>query len=150
MIKIRSSKDFCAGIMFVAIGGTGMGIAQAYPFGSAARMGPGYFPSLISGLLVTLGLFISLRGLVVDGHKLGNFHFKPLLLVFASVVLFGFALEHFGLMIAIFTLVVLASLGGQKFRTREVFILAGILAVGSFFVFIYGLRLQIPIWPFSY
>jgi hypothetical protein len=150
MIKIRSSKDFCAGMMFVAFGSAGMWMAQAYPFGSATRMGPGYFPSLISGLLITLGVIVALRSLVMDGHKLDNFRFKPLLLVLASVFLFGFALQYLGLMIAIFTLVVLASLGGNEFRTREVFILATLLAGGAFLVFVYGLRLPIPIWPFSY
>jgi len=127
-----------------------MVMAQAYPFGNSARMGPGYFPTLISGLLITLGVLVALRGVVVEGHKPGNFHFRPLFLVLASVVLFGFALERLGLMIAIFTLVVLASLGENEFRKREVLILASILAMGSFLVFIYGLRLQIPVWPLSY
>ncbi len=147
MIKIRSLKDFLAGLMFAAFGGAGLGMAQAYPFGTAARMGPAYFPTLISGLLITLGLFVALRGLVVEGSKLDTFHCRSLFLVLASVVLFGFALERLGLMIAIFTLVVLASFGGSEFRKREVLILAGILATGSFLIFIYGLRLQIPVWP---
>jgi len=150
MMRIRSSKDFSAGMMFIAFGVAGMGMAQAYPFGNSARMGPGYFPTLISGLLITLGILVALRGVAVEGHKLGNFHFRPLVLVLASVVLFGFALEQLGLLIAIFTLVVLASLGGNEFRKREVLILASILAMGSFLVFIYGLRLQIPVWPLSY
>jgi hypothetical protein len=149
-MKIGSPKDFCSGLMFVAFGGAGMWIGQNFPFGSAARMGPGYFPILISGFLVILGLFIALRGLAEEGRKLGDFHFKPLLLVLSSMVLFGSALENLGLMVAIFILVILASLGGQQFRTREVFLLAGVLAMGSFLVFRYGLGLQIPIWPFSY
>ena len=91
-----------------------------------------------------------LDGLAVEGRKLANFHFKPLLLVLSSIVLFGSALEKLGLMVSIFILVVLASLGGRQFRSREVFFLAGILAAGSFLVFSYGLGLQIPIWPFSY
>ena len=150
MIKIRNIKDFSAGLMFIAFGSAGIGMAQAYPFGTAARMGPAYFPTLISGLLITFGVFVALRGLVVEDHKLGTFHFKSLFLVLASVVLFGFALERLGLIVAIFTLVVLASLGGTEFRLRRVLVLAAILAVGSTLVFIYGLGLQIPIRPFSY
>lgn len=150
MIKIGSSKDFCAGLMFIAFGGAGMWIGKNYPFGSAARMGPGYFPILVSCLLFILGLVISLRGLTVEGRRLGGFHLKPLLLVISSIVLFGSALEKLGLMVSIFILVVLASLGGRQFKAREVFLLAGILAAGSFLVFGYGLGLQIPIWPFSY
>ena len=147
MIKIRGPKDFWAGLMFTAFGGTAIWMAQAYPLGRAARMGPGYFPTLIGGLLVAFGLFIALRGLAVDGHHLDSFHFKPLLMVLASVVLFGFALQYLGLFVAIVTLVVVASLGGHEFRLREALILAAILAAGSVAIFSYGLKLQIQIWP---
>ena len=150
MIKKCCSKDFCAGLMFIAFGGAAMGMAQAYPFGNAARMGPGYFPTLVGGLLMILGAFVFIRGLVIPGQKPGNFHFRPLILVLTSMVLFGFALESLGLMIAIFTLVFFSSLGGNEFRFRGVLILAAILALGSFLVFIYGLGLQIPTWSFSY
>lgn len=148
MVKIRSPKDFWAGSMFVAFGGAGVWMAQAFPFGSAARMGPAYFPTVIGGLLLVLGLFIALRGLVVNGHGLGRFHFRPLFMVLASIALFGIALQHLGLIAAIFILIVCASLGGHEFRMREVLISATILAVGAVAVFIYGLKLQIKIWPF--
>ncbi len=150
MIKIRSFKDFFAGLMFVAFGGAAVWMAQGYPFGNAARMGPAYFPTLVGGLLILLGALVALRGLTVPGQKPGTFHFKPLILVLTSIVLFGFALERLGLMIAIFTLVVFSSRGGSEFRFRGVSVLAAVLALGSFLVFIYGLGLQIPTWPFSY
>jgi hypothetical protein len=148
-IKIRSAKDFFAGLMFVAFGGGGLAMAQAYPFGSAARMGPGYFPVLICSLLAILGLFVVARGLTADGRKLAGFHGNPLLLVLAGIVLFGFGLESWGLTASIFLLVVLSSLGGHEFRTREVLLLAVLLTAGSLAVFIVGLGLQIPIWPYS-
>ena len=119
MIRIRSFKDFFAGLMFVAFGGAAVWMAQAYPFGSAARMGPAYFPTLVGGLLIILGAFVVVRGLAVHGQKPGSFHFRPLILVLASIVLFGFALEHLGLMIAIFTLVVFSSLGGTNSDTAR-------------------------------
>jgi hypothetical protein len=150
MIKIRSLKDFFAGLMFVAFGGAAVWMAQAYPFGNAARMGPGYFPTWVGSLLMILGAFVVARGLVVPGRDPGNFHFRPLILVLTSIVLFGFALEPLGLMIAILILVVFSSLGGKEFRFRGVLVLAAFLALGSFLVFIYGLGLQIPTWPFSY
>jgi len=150
MIRFRSLRDFCAGLMFVAFGGAAVWLAQAYPFGNAGRMGPAYFPTLVGSLLIILGAFVVVRGLAVHGQKPGSFHFRPLILVLAGIVLFGFTLERLGLMIAIFTLVVFSSLGGSEFRYRGVLFLAAVLALGSFLVFIYGLGLQIPAWPFSY
>jgi hypothetical protein len=150
MLKIRGPKDFWAGIMFAAFGGAGTWMAQSFPFGSAARMGPAYFPTLIGGLLFVIGLFIAFRGLVTKGHTLGRFHLKPLVLVLTSVVLFGLVLQHLGLFSAIFILIFFASLGGHEFRMVEVLILAAILTAGSVIVFVYGLKLQIQLWPYSY
>lgn len=150
MLKIRGPKDFWAGIMFAAFGGAGTWMAQSFPFGSAARMGPAYFPTLIGGLLFVIGLFIAFRGLVTKGHTLGRFHLKPLVLVLTSVVLFGLVLQHLGLISAIFILIFFASLGGHEFRMVEVSILAAILTAGSVIVFVYGLKLQIQLWPYFY
>jgi hypothetical protein len=150
MIRIRNLKDFLAGLMFVAFGGAAVWMAQAYPFGNASRMGPAYFPTLVGSLLILLGAVVVVRGLAVRGQKHGNIHFRPLILVLAGVVLFGFALERLGLIIAILALVFLSSLGGTEFRFRGVLALAAGLAVGSYLVFIYGLGLQIPPWPFSF
>ena len=150
MIKIGNPKDFFSGLMFIAFGAVGIGMAQAYPFGSAARMGPGYFPTLVCGLLLFLGALIMLRGIVLVGPKVGKFHWKPLLWVLGSIVIFGFGLQYSGLVISIFILIVFSSLGGYEFKTREVLLLAISLAAGSVMVFVYGLGLQIPIWPHSY
>jgi len=150
MLKIRGPKDFWAGIMFATFGGAGTWMAQSFPFGSTARMGPAYFPTLIGGLLLVLGLFIAFRGLVIKGHAVGRFHVKPLVLVLTSVVLFGLILQHLGLVSAIFILIVFASLGGYEFRMREVLILATILTAGLVIVFVYGLKLQIQLWPYFY
>jgi len=149
-LKIRGPKDFWAGIMFAAFGGAGVWMAQSFPFGSPARMGPAYFPTLIGSLLFILGLFIALRGLMVKGQRVGHFNLKPLLMILASIVLFGFTLKNLGLVCATFTLIVFASLGGHEFRMREVFILATILAAGTVAVFVYALKLQIQVWPKFY
>lgn len=125
-------------------------MAHSFPFGSAARMGPAYFPTVISALLLFFGLFIAFRGLVVNGHGIDRFHLKPLFMVLASIALFGLALQHLGLISAILILILFASLGGHEFRVREVLILAAILAVGAVAVFVYGLKLQIQIWPYYY
>lgn len=150
MIKIGNPKDFFSGLMFIAFGTVGIVMAQAYPFGSAARMGPGYFPTLVCGLLIFLGALIMLRGIILLGPKVGKFQWRPLLWVLGSIVLFGFGFQSLGMVISIFILIVFSSLGGDDFKTREVLYLAIFLAAGSVMVFVYGLGLQIPIWPHSH
>jgi hypothetical protein len=133
--------------MFVAFGLAGMGLARAFPYGTAARMGPAYFPTVVAGLLAAFGLFIALRGLAVAGERVGRFHFKPLFLILMSLALFGFVLERIGLFGAVFALVVLASLGGNGFRLRETLLISTGLAIGTVLLFVYALKLQIPVWP---
>jgi len=136
--------------MFIAFGGAGVWMAYSFPFGSAARMGPAYFPTLIGGLLTIIGLYIALRGVVSGDDRMNRFHFKPLVMVLVSIALFGFVLQHVGLVFAIFAIIIFASMGGHEFRMREVLMLATILAVGTVAVFVYGLKLQIQVWPFYY
>jgi hypothetical protein len=150
LLRIRNPKDFWAGLMFIAFGGAGVWMAYSFPFGSAARMGPAYFPTLIGGLLTIIGLYIALRGVVSGDDRMNRFHFKPLVMVLVSIALFGFVLQHVGLVCAIFAIIIFASMGGHEFRMREVLMLATSLAVGTVAVFVYGLKLQIQVWPFYY
>ena len=147
MMMIRSPRDFWSGVMFVAFGVAGVWLARAFPYGTAARMGPAYFPTVVGGLLAAFGVFIALRGLAVDGERVARFHLKTLVLILAGVSLFGVALERIGLLAAVFILVVLASLGGHGFRLRETLLVSAGLALGTLLVFVYALKLQIPVWP---
>jgi hypothetical protein len=147
MIKIRNPKDFWSGMMFLAFGGAGMWMAKAFSFGTAARMGPAYFPTVIGGMLAAFGLFVAFRGLVVNGEGVGSFHLKTLFLILASIALFGLTLQYLGLFCAVLILVVIASMGGHEFKIREALIVSACLAAGSVVVFVFALKLQIPIWP---
>lgn len=147
MISVRHPKDFWAGVLFLLLGGAAMWLARGYMFGSAARMGPGYFPTVLGGLLSFLGLILAGRGLVVDGRAVMRFHWRPLLLILGSVILFGWGLPHFGLVLSIFVLVIVSAFAGHDFRPREVALLAVVLGAGSVAVFVFGLKLQFPVWP---
>lgn len=146
-MKIRDPQDFWAGLMFVALGSAFIWLARNYAYGSAAKMGPGYFPTMLGGILIALGLITLLRGLAFHGEAVGRFNWKPVLLVLGSLVLFGLTLQWLGLVVAIFALIIISSLGGHEFKLKEVLILAVMLTVGSVAIFNYGLQLQFPIWP---
>lgn len=157
-MKIRSHRDFFSGLMFVSVGAAFAIGATNYSIGSGARMGPGYFPLMLGVLLGILGLGVILGALTVDtadGEPIGRIAWKPLLLIIGANLVFGLMLgglpsigvPAMGLIVAIYALVVVASLAGSSFRMKSALILATILAIGSYLVFILGLSLQFQVWP---
>lgn len=148
-MQIRDAKDFWSGVMFAAFGIFFIVFAREYDMGTAARMGPAYFPTVLGGLLLLLGIFVAIKGLAArtsDG-RVEPFHFRPLLLVLGAVVAFGLLLRPAGLLVALATLVVVSSLGSHEFRLRDVLLLTVGLAVLVVIVFIYGLSMTVPVLP---
>ncbi len=146
-MKIKAPKDFWAGLMFIGFGIGFAAVAQNYQMGTAVRMGPAYFPTMLGGLLAVLGLAILVQSLVAAGPKVPAFVFRPLILIIVAIVLFGVFLKPLGLVIASAVLVGLGALGGHEFRWKEVAILYAVLVVFSVLVFVKGLGLPFPIWP---
>jgi vacuolar-type H+-ATPase subunit I/STV1 len=149
MAKIPRPKDFYAGLLFVAFGVFAVIIARNYPLGTAARMGPGYFPRLLGILLIVLGTALSLTALRGRGPPLPGWKWRPVSIVLLSVVAFGLVLTHAGLVLSTIGLIVLASTASREFRLRESVISGILLAALSVGVFVIGLKLQLPIWPGS-
>ena len=148
-MKIRDAKDFWSGVMFVAFGLGFVVFARSYDMGTAARMGPAFFPTVLGGLLFAIGVIVAIKGLSAraEEHRVDKFHFKPLLLVLGAVVAFGLLLRPAGMLVALATLVFVSSLGGDQFRLRDVLLLTVGLAVLVLAVFIYGLGMTIPVLP---
>ena len=157
-MRIKSQRDFFAGLMFSAVGVAFAWGATHYSIGSGARMGPGYFPLMLGILLAILGLIIVFGALVVeteDGEPVGRIAWKPLGFIIGSNLLFGVLLAGlpsvgipaFGLIVAIYGLTFVAAMAGDEFKAKEVAILATILALGSYLAFVVLLKLQFPVWP---
>lgn len=157
-MKIKSQRDFWAGLMFIAVGiGFSWG-ATRYNVGEAARMGPGYFPLVLGVVLAALGAFIIFEALVVeteDGEPVGKWAWRPLGFVIGANVLFGIllgglpslGLPHMGLIVAIIGLTFVAALAGDEFNWKEVAVLSIVLCIVSYLAFIVLLKLQFPVWP---
>ena len=149
-MKIKSQKDFWSGLMFVAIGlGFAWG-ATNYKFGSSARPGPGFFPVGLGLLMAILGGMVLFKALVVeteDGEPIGPWAYRPLLIIMASVGLFGYTLPLLGMAVALPIMIVMCSLAGDEFHWKDAIISVVVLTVGSWFIFLYGLKLVIPLWP---
>jgi Tripartite tricarboxylate transporter TctB family len=148
-MKINDAKDFWSGVMFAAFGLFFVVFSQQYDLGSAARMGPAFFPTMLGGLLLLLGIITMLKGLTTKSaaSKVDRFHFKPLLLVLGAVVAFGLLLRPGGLLVALAALVFISSLGSDEFRLRDVLLLTIGLAVLVLIVFIYALDMTVPVLP---
>ncbi|GAB4404938.1 MAG: tripartite tricarboxylate transporter TctB family protein [Rhodoferax sp.] len=155
---IKRPKDFFSGLMFCCVGVAFAWGAGAYDLGHAASMGPGYFPRLLGLLLAALGLVILVRAVLSrrpDDGPIGPWAWRPLLFIVAAngvfgVLLVGLPALHLpamGLMAAIVGLTLLASLAGERFKLREALALAGVLALGSYLVFVLLLKLQLAVWP---
>ena len=149
-MKIKSEKDFWAGLMFVVVGVAFAWGATAYNFGSSARPGPGYFPFGLGIILAILGGLILFKALTIEvegGEKIGSWPMRPGLWILGAVVLFGLALPRLGMAIALPLLIAVASFGGDEFHWKEVLINGIVLTLGSWAIFIKGLGLTIPLWP---
>jgi hypothetical protein len=131
----------------VAIGVGTIILGSRYTLGSAARMGPGYFPRILGILLIVLGAVLALRATRTSGPPLPRFHWRPLVVVLGSVVLFGAIVNWMGVALSTVILIVAASAASREFRPREALIAGVLLATLAVGVFVIGLQLQLPIWP---
>ncbi len=146
-MKIRAPKDFWAGLMFIVFGLAFAIVAQNYQMGTAVRMGPAYFPTMLGGILAVLGLVILIGSFVTEGPEVPRFFFKPVILVVIGTALFGALLKPLGVVVATAALTIVGALGGVDIRWKEIAILCAVLAGFAVFVFVKGLGLPIPIWP---
>ena len=147
-MKIKSPKDFWAGLMFVGFGLFFVIWALIhYQMGTAVRMGPAYFPAVLGGLLAVLGAFVLFGSFAIEGPPVPAFSYRPLILISVACVLYGYLMKPLGLVGATAALVYVSALGGHEFNWKEVTILYLILIAFSWLVFVKGLTLPFPVWP---
>jgi hypothetical protein len=145
MPLVLRNKDFWSGVMLIAIGVLAVTIARNYPFGTSLRMGPGYFPSLLGGLLVLGGLHLLVKGLRSSDMIESGWSLRALILVPLSLVLFGFLMDRAGFIPALMVLIFGSAAAGKEFNLVEVLVLAVGLTILSVAVFIWGLGLPYPL-----
>lgn len=147
MAKIRHPKDFASGLMFVAFGAFDLVVASTYPLGTAARMGPGYFPRILGILLILFGAILALRALKLQGEPIRFGSLTRPAIVLGSVVIFGVMVPWAGLVVSTIVLILVSSAASPEFRWKEAVIAGCILAAAAVLGFVWGLGLQFSIWP---
>ena len=140
-----SARDVWAGAMFIAVGGGAILVARGYTLGSALRMGPGYFPTVLGAGLVLFGLYLLARGLRRPEPITGRWSLRALVMLPLSLVLFGLLMEHAGFVPAVAVLVFASAAAGTEFKLVEVLGLTVVLTGLSVGIFIWGLGLPYPL-----
>ncbi len=148
-MRIRSQKDLASGLMYLAAGLAFAIVSSTYTMGSATRMGPGYFPFWLGVILAALGAVLvagSTRSRA-EGESLTAWDLRGLTVVLFSVVAFGLLLRPMGVIVSVAALVLLASFASREFSLKATLLNAGALIAISLVIFVYGLGLQLPVWP---
>lgn len=141
----RNPKDFWTGIIYIAFGMTAIIIARDYGMGTALKMGPAYFPTVLSVLLILIGTISLVRSFIRPGSPVGRYAFKGLLLVTASTALFGLIVRGAGLIIALPLLVIISSYASTQFSWKYSLAMAAGLTVFCVLIFLKGLGVPLPI-----
>ena len=153
MNSFLKNKDLLAGLMFIVIGVVFFVGAYNYQMGTAARMGPGYFPRILGGVMAVLGVIVAGIGLknqaqwaATDGI---GWTWKPVIILTAAVVLFGATLPSLGMVIAIILLTIISGISAHDKNYRELAIITVIMCLFCAAVFVWGLKLQMKLFPWS-
>lgn len=136
-------RDLVAGGLVIAIGLYFLAGALDMRIGSAKEMGPGYFPMLVGGLTIALGLLVLVLSFATPA-RLEEAHWRPMISVLAAIAGFALMLDQFGLVPAMLAGVVLSSLGDPTARLFPTLLLACAAALGAWLIFRVGLGLQMP------
>ena len=146
MPLLLTSKDFLAGVIYLALGSATIYWGVDYGLGIAGRMGPGYFPMIIGGGLLVIGAISVLRTIFIDSGQAKGLGLRPLLLITLSLVLFGYFLHRLGLVISLGLLLGVAAVAGEKSRFSIIGVLAAVgLIAACAIVFVKGLGLPTPL-----
>ena len=146
MLRAKNTRDLGAGITFVVIGLAGVWFGREYDFGESARMGPGYFPIMVSGLLVLIGVVVGAQSFAIAGPAIEAVRWRSAFLVLAAVLCFGALIEVSGLAAALVASVAIAAFATREATWKSTLGLAAFLAVFCVVVFVYALGQPIPIF----
>jgi hypothetical protein len=152
----RAVTDILAGLIFVAFGLAFAIASLRYPLGTPLRMGPGYFPLALGGILVFLGLLIVGKGFVSGAGaegRLGNVPWRALLLIVLAVLFFGLTVRGLGLVPATAVTALLTALASQRTSILAAVAIAVGLTALCVLIFVLALQLRLPLFgpwlPFS-
>jgi hypothetical protein len=141
----RRRADLLAGAVFVAFGLAFAVTSATYEVGTPQRMGPGYFPLVLGGLLALLGVLIIVKGLVAGAHPIGAVPWRSVVLLLVAVLFFAATVRGLGLVPALFVTTLLAALAGRQPGIGQAVVIAAGLTALSVVIFVLALQLRLPL-----
>jgi hypothetical protein len=141
----RNAKDFWTGVIYLFVGSGALILSRDYGMGTAVKMGPAYFPTLLSLLLMVIGIISVIRSFLKSGTPIGAVAWKGLLLIVASTLLFGMIVRGAGLILALPLLVIVSALASTRFSWKTSLLEAAGITVFCILVFLKGLGVPLPI-----
>jgi len=142
---IREPRDFWSGLIFGVAGVTAVVVGRESSLGTATKMGPGYFPTVLGVLLTLIGLALIVRAFLLRGGRIAGLAVRPLVLVLGATVLFGVTVRGAGLIASLIALVLVSAAASRLVIWRAAGVLAVGLAAFSAIVFTKLLGLPIPV-----
>ena len=140
------------GLFFIAVGTAALIISRDYPLGNLTRMGPGFFPRMLSFAMIGLGVLIVLKGVAglaaVRALDFPRRRFdRSIVLIPAAMAVFGLAIEPLGLVAALTLSIAVAGVAHRQASLKEVAASIVFLTTLSFVIFIWILKLPLRVWP---
>ena len=151
-LKIKASEEFYAGLMFIAVGLTAIYLSRDYPMGSALRMGPGYFPTWLGGIMSVFGVVVFVQSFFLKGVGTGEWALRPLFVLSSAIAFFGLAMDYLelGFIPALALLIMGCALAHKDVHWYETLLLAVFLTLGCVGLFIYIIGLPYRLFWWSY
>lgn len=146
---MRVTKDLLSGLLFAGLGFGAVIIARGYELGSATRMGPGYFPILLGGLVGFLGLIVCVRALIRPdtSEPVGGWEIRPLTLILAGILAFAALIDSWGLIASLAALILVGRLAGREGGAIELIVILVTLTAVAVGIFVYALNMPLQLGP---
>lgn len=148
-MRLRNHRDFWSGVLFIATGVLFVVLSRQYQIGTAAKMGPGYFPTILGAMMAALGVLILLPAFSKRSPtlRIERMDLKSIVLVLVAVAVYAGTLPTFGFIVSLVLLIFISSFASHEFSVKTTMISTVVLLVFSWAVFVKGLELQFPVLP---
>lgn len=142
----KALKDILAGSVFIVFGLFFALVSLTYEVGSPLKMGPGYFPLVLGGVLVLLGVVIVAKGFVAgEGEPIGTIPWRSAALIVAAVIFFGVTVRGLGMVPSLFITTILSAFAGFRTGVIPAVVISAGLTILCVLIFVVGLQLRVPL-----